>query len=234
MYKTGMRGASDGRAGGKAVEQVVDTLRTEILTGQLRGGLPVREQEIAERLGVSRTPVREAVARLVTEGLLVKDENKTAHVFQPSLDELLEIYEIRVPLESMAARIACETTTPEYLARVRSASEVLKDTADFNDWAVKHDEFHLALFECGRRPRLESMVRTLRAQSEPYVRFAVAADRVLFAKAGHDHARLAELALVGDARGVESTLKVHLKRTVRHVTALLNNYESASLLRLGK
>lgn len=74
------------------------------------------------------------------------------------------------------------------------------------------------------------MVRNPRTQSEPYVRFAAAADHVLFAKAGQDHAKLAAQALAGDARGVESTLKIHLKRAVRHVTALLNNYASAAPL----
>jgi DNA-binding GntR family transcriptional regulator len=144
---------------------------------------------------------------LVTEGLLVKDENKTAHVFQPSLPELLEIYEIRLPLGSMAVRIACESATPEYRERVRTAAVALEGADDFGGWAVTHEKFHLALFESGRRPRLEGMVRSLRAQSEPYIRFAVAADRVLLTKAGQDHAKLAAQAQAGDARGMESTLK---------------------------
>ncbi|KAA0085594.1 GntR family transcriptional regulator [Mycolicibacterium sp. P9-64] len=212
----------------RTTEQVVATLRDEILMGHLRGGHPVREQEIAQRLGVSRTPVREALARLVTEGLLVKDENKSAHVFQPSLQELLEIYEIRTPLESLSARIACEDPTPAYLERLRDAARALDAVHDLGDWVARHEDFHRALFESGRRPRLEGMVRTLRAQSEPYVRFA-AADNGLRAKAGHDHVKLTALAEAGDGRGVEATVKTHLLRTTKHVTALLNNYQSAGL-----
>jgi DNA-binding GntR family transcriptional regulator len=192
----------------------------------------MREQEIAERLGFSRTPVREAMARLVTEGLLVKDDNKTAHVFQPSLDELLEIYEIRLALESMAARIACEAASPEYLERVRDAAAALEAAQELGEWFVKRDEFHLALIECGRRPRLEAMVRTLRAQSEPYVRFAVAADRALLTQARQGHAKLAKQALAGDCRAVEATIKAHLNRTVRHMTRLLGPDQSAGFPQL--
>jgi DNA-binding GntR family transcriptional regulator len=127
-----------------ATAGVVAILREEILTGRLQGGEPVREQDVAERLGVSRTPVREAVGRLVAEGLLLKDGNRTAHVFRPSLEELLEIYEIRTPLESLAARLACESSEDGFLAELRAAGEALTSARPGLDWSAKHEEFHLA------------------------------------------------------------------------------------------
>jgi DNA-binding GntR family transcriptional regulator len=213
-------------AGGlNAADQVFVALREEILVGQLRGGVAVREQEVAERLGVSRTPVREAVARLVAEGLLVKSGNQTAYVFQPSLAELLEIYEIRTPLESMAARIACEAGGASYIDRVRDTGRALSKAKPGSDWISKHEDFHLALFEGNQRPRLEALVRTLRTQSEPYVRFAVAVDHQLRERAQLDHLQFVELVEAGDAKSVEKLVRSHLKLTTKHVAAILNDYQ---------
>lgn len=204
-----------------AAADVVAILREEILSGRLQGGGPVREQDVAERLGVSRTPVREAVGRLVAEGLLVKDGNRTAHVFRPSLEELLEIYEIRIPLESLAARLACESPDDGFLAELRAAGRALSRARPGLNWSARHEEFHLCLARGSRRPRLVSLVHTLRVQSEPYVRFAVSVDDDLLQRAQQDHVEIVQLAVAGDARGIERVVKRHLKATAKRVSALL-------------
>ncbi|HEY0484930.1 MAG TPA: GntR family transcriptional regulator [Mycobacteriales bacterium] len=204
-----------------ATAGVVAVLRGEILTGALQGGEPVREQDVAERLGVSRTPVREAVSRLVAEGLLSKDGNRTAHVFRPSLEELLEIYEIRVPLESLAARLACEARDEEFLAELRTAGKALSRARAGLDWSARHEEFHLCLARGSRRPRLTALVHTLRVQSEPYVRFAVTVDDDLLHQAQEDHLEIVRLAEAGDGRGLERLVRKHLKSTAKRVSALL-------------
>lgn len=206
-----------------ATAGVVAILREEILTGRLQGGEPVREQDVAERLGVSRTPVREAVGRLVAEGLLVKDGNRTAHVFRPSLEELLEIYEIRTPLESLAARLAGESPGEEFRTELRAAGAALSGARPGLDWSARHEEFHLCLVRGSGRPRLESLVRTLRVQSEPYVRFAVNVDDELLHRAQQDHAEIVRLVEAGDARGLERLVKRHLKVTAKRVAALLTD-----------
>jgi DNA-binding GntR family transcriptional regulator len=206
-----------------ATAGVVAILREEILTGRLQGGEPVREQDVAERLGVSRTPVREAVGRLVAEGLLLKDGNRTAHVFRPSLEELLEIYEIRTPLESLAARLACESSEDGFLAELRAAGEALTSARPGLDWSAKHEEFHLCLVRGSGRPRLVSLVHTLRVQSEPYVRFAVAVDDDLLHQAQEDHVAIVRLAEAADGRGLERLVKKHLQATAKRVSALLTD-----------
>jgi DNA-binding GntR family transcriptional regulator len=206
-----------------ATAVVVAILREEILTGRLQGGEPVREQDVAERLGVSRTPVREAVGRLVAEGLLIKDGNRTAHVFRPSLEELLEIYEIRIPLESLAARLACESPRDGFLAELRAAGRALSRARAGVDWSGRHEEFHMCLARGSGRPRLVSLVHTLRVQSEPYVRFAVTVDDDLLHRAEQDHVAIVQLAEAGDGRGMERLVKKHLKATTKRVSALLTS-----------
>lgn len=216
-----MRGAG----GGGAAEQVAAVLREEILAGRLQGGSPVREHEVAERLGVSRTPVREAVSRLVAEGLLLKDGNRTAHVFRPSLAELLEIYEIRTPLESLAARLACESPDEEFLDALETAGDALRAARPGIDWARKHEAFHLCLLAGSQRPRLTALVRTLRVQSEPYVRFAVAFDFELREQARQDHLEIIQLARRSAAEEVERRVRAHLTATMTRVSALLDSHQ---------
>jgi DNA-binding GntR family transcriptional regulator len=220
-----MRG---GRDAGGAAEQVATALREEILGGALPGGAPVREQDVAERLGVSRTPVREAVSRLVAEGLLIKDGNRTAHVFRPSLADLLEIYEIRTPLESLAARLACTDPDEAFLDRLEDAGRALTGARPGVDWSDKHEAFHLCLVAGSGRPRLEALVRTLRGQSEPYVRFAVAFDADLGERARRDHEDIVRLARTRAADELEVLVRRHLEATSSRVAALLENHQVPS------
>ncbi|MDT7705084.1 MAG: hypothetical protein QOG20_691 [Pseudonocardiales bacterium] len=204
-----------------ATERVVSALRAEILGGQLAGGAPVREHDLAQRLRVSRTPVREAVGRLVAEGLLVKNGNRTAHVFRPSAADLLEIYEIRGPLEGLAARLACTAADEEFVERLDAAGRVLNDAAPGLDWLARHEAFHLCLAAGSARPRLEALVRILRVQSEPYVRFALAFDAGLAGRARQDHLDIVRLTRAGAADALEELVRRHLTATSTRVAALL-------------
>ncbi|MHA6794321.1 GntR family transcriptional regulator [Pseudonocardia bannensis] len=214
-----------GRDAGGAAGQVATALREEILGGRLPGGSPVREQDVAERLGVSRTPVREAVSRLVAEGLLIKDGNHTAHVFRPSLAELLEIYEIRMPLESLAARLACTGADEAFLDRLEAAGRALTEARSGVDWSVKHEAFHMCLVAGSRRPRLEALVRTLRVQSEPYVRLGLAFDADFGERARRDHEDIVRLVRARAADELEDLVRRHLEATSSRVSTLLEDHQ---------
>jgi DNA-binding GntR family transcriptional regulator len=216
------------RDAGSAVATVAATLREEILAGKLPGGAPVREHDVSKRLNVSRTPVREAVTMLVADGLLVKDDGRTAHVFRPSWSELLEIYEMRIPLESMAARMACQNADAAFDDEIAQAHTALVAAQSGPEWSACHEEFHLCLARGSRRMRLVSVLRTLRAQSEPYVRFAVTLDDDLRSSARRDHEEIVELVHARDPVGLESVVRRHLGATTKRVEALLQRTGQAT------
>ncbi len=211
---------------GNAADHAVAILREEILAGQLPGGAPVREHELARRLGMSRTPVREAVGRLVAEGLLMKDGNRTAHVFRPSLAELLEVYEIRIPLESLAARLACEAAHDSFVEELTRRGDELDKAEAGVSWSIKHEEFHVCLARGSGRPRLTSMVQALRVQSEPYVRFAVSSDNQIRRRAKHDHAEIVELVTARNGKALERLVSGHLSATRDSVSELLHQHQT--------
>ena len=96
--KEANRASASAQRRGEASTTALVGLRAALAQGQLRGGDPVLEEEWANRLGVSRTPIRTAVGVLAAEGLLVK-RGRQVYVFQPSLSDLIEVYEIRKALE---------------------------------------------------------------------------------------------------------------------------------------
>lgn len=205
----------------KATEQALSSLRSGILDGTLPGGSRLREVHLAKSMAVSRTPVREAIARLVTEGLVTRDELGNATVFRPSLDELTEIYEIRIALESLAARLAVDEPAPDLGASISGHLAALNAARPGREWADEHEKLHLALYEnCGRQ-RLISYIHTLRAQSEPYVRLAAQVDRTFADDADRQHQEMVRLVAARDGAAIATLMSKHLLATLNRAPQIL-------------
>jgi DNA-binding GntR family transcriptional regulator len=200
----------------------VKALRAEIATGQLRPGDSVAEEDVAKRLGISRTPVRDAIGRLVAEGLLTKDDNRTAHVFRPSLPELLEIYEIRLPLEILAATLAAESASEGLHARLQQKFDEFRGGPVDHAWIMHHEEFHLTLYSGSGRMQLLDVIAGLRRRSEPYVRFAMKVDVKFRERSQSHHSEMVATILAGDPKRMERLVRKHLKSTTDRVSELLN------------
>src|SRR5439155_11116272 len=114
----------------RVVDQVYAVIRERILSGELPGGSRLPQNSLAEELGVSRTPLREALRRLSTEGLVVLEANRGATVAQHDLSDMLHAWRARLVLEPAAARLAAEVRVPEALGRMRRAVAQQRRVAD--------------------------------------------------------------------------------------------------------
>jgi DNA-binding GntR family transcriptional regulator len=137
---------------------VYDVLRERILTGQLAPGEPLVASKLALSVGASRTPVREALLRLVADGLVVETPAGTV-VKQLAEDEILEIYEVRIHLEALAARLAAANLTPRYLAQIEAIHEkfvaAAREPEPDVDWlAATNIELHRAICQAARNTLL--------------------------------------------------------------------------------
>ena len=143
-------------------DAVYDRLLQGILEGQLASGDELSEVTLAERYQVSRTPVREALARLVADGLVSNGPNRKATVLTFSRQLVVEIYEVRQFLEAGAAELAAQKFNPSELTRLQAAAENVQPGAD-HEWqrrALAFDlDFHRTIArQCGNR-RLEVEIR---------------------------------------------------------------------------
>ena len=131
-------------------EQVLDVLRREIVERRLEPGQRLVERELIERLGVSRTTIREALRELTAEGLVTSIPQKGSIVAVPSLKEASEVYEVRALLEGVAAREFAERATDAHVAALRGALQTIERAAADDDPSAllpAKDRFYDVLFE---------------------------------------------------------------------------------------
>lgn len=196
-------------------------LRDRILSGHYETGTRLRPEHIAAELGVSRMPVREAVRQLDAQGLLTTLPNRGVVVSRLTPEEVVELFEIRAPLEGLAARLAVEHVTDEalldldhLLARMRLAEE------DHLLWIERHDDLHERICQLSRRVRLCQLARQLRMQIQPYLRLFTSAGRNPELSAFR-HELILDALRARDEEGAELAMRQHVMANANAIAALV-------------
>ncbi|MGL4914601.1 MAG: GntR family transcriptional regulator [Romboutsia sp.] len=143
---------------------VFENLREAILEGKLKPGQRLMEVQLAEQLGVSRTPVREAIRKLELEGLVIMLPRKGAYVANMSLKDILDVLEIRASLEGLAASLAAERISAEDIKKLENIAKEFEKSADSSDVEelLKKDvEFHECIFKATNNKRLHQLINSL-------------------------------------------------------------------------
>ncbi len=192
-----------------------ERLRQLILTGQLSAGEPLRQDDLSARLGVSRTPLREAIIALEAEGLVVNHAHKGAVVHKPTAAELREIYEIRMLLEPHAAREAATRVTPEMLQSLEAIVDEMERTTGVWPLVQLNQKLRRSFYECAGKPRLAEMIRGLMARAEPYVTMLVGGQRHPFTHREFD--QLLDAIRQADGEKAAEVTRAHLAMTVENV-----------------
>ena len=141
--------------------QVVDALRQRILSGSLPGGLQLKQEQLAQEFGVSRIPVREALKSLEAEGLVRHELYKGAVVASSSVEEMIEMLDIRIGLETRALRLAFPHYTPALLDEAQAILKRYDAAESPREWGDFNIQFHLALYRPAGKPRLLQMIESL-------------------------------------------------------------------------
>ena len=146
---------------------VFNTLRKAILRGELKPGERLMEIQLANKLGVSRTPIREAIRKLELEGLVLMIPRKGAEVAQITEKNMQDVLEVRKALEELSVQLACERITPEQVEEMKMAAEdfrkVLK-SGDVTKIAEADVKFHDIIFAATNNQRLITLLNNLREQ----------------------------------------------------------------------
>ncbi len=152
-------------------ERIVDFLKESIIKGQLKPGERIAEPELAERFGISRTPIREALRQLESEGFLTVVPRKGATVSPITDRDVREFYEIKSLLEGYAARIACDRMTEKEIKRMENLNSQMKRFAEKDD--VKNffrldNQFHDVFLKACGNEKLYNLVHSLVEQFERF------------------------------------------------------------------
>ena len=206
-----------------AQEAVLAALRELIVTGELAPGTPVRQEALAERLGVSRVPLREALKVLEGEGQVVYRPHRGYAVAELSVEDLLEVYRIRDLLEDEAVREAVPRLTPRDLDEISAAEADVRAAAATGDIAAitaANRRLHFAVYEASAMPRMVRMIRVLWDATDVYrsLYFAEAANR---ARIDEEHAAAIAAMRAGDTERAVAVLAEHRRASAASVSAAI-------------
>jgi DNA-binding GntR family transcriptional regulator len=196
------------------VDTVTVRLRRAILTGEIAPGERIRVADLERRFGVSHIPIREALRRLESEGLVVTSPQRATLAAGVALEDLAGLYDLRRLIEVEVARRSAQAMTPDDLSAIRRSLVAMEAAAadhgaDF--WRL-HREFHRAILRRGSSPWVDRTLDQLWLASERYVRLFV----TTFGEVGgpmNDHRRMVEACEAGDADGLAELVERHLSRT---------------------
>jgi DNA-binding GntR family transcriptional regulator len=202
----------------RVTDWVYEEVRQAVIELKLKPGEALREATIAEQLGVSKTPVREALARLEQEGLVETTSFKGAVVSGYSPEDLQEIYELRELLEGAAARAAATSASDETLKRLAalvSESRELGDRDDLEGLAVLLGDFDLVIFEQVTNERIRALIENLKAH-------LTRIGRLTEDIPGRVKASVAEHAVIVDAIGAHDPDEAE-RSMRRHIRSVLSD-----------
>lgn len=192
---------------------VFKTLRQAILTGELKPGERLMEIHLANKLGVSRTPIREAIRQLELEGLVIMVPRKGAMVASITQKSMRDVLEVRLALEKLAVELASERITDEQKTKLKSAllefEEVVKST-DASMIAKADVAFHDVIFEATGNIRLGQLANNLSEQMYRY-RFEYIKDESGHNRLVEEHKRIYDAIVASDAKKATEEISNHIK-----------------------
>ena len=206
-------------------DSLLSRLRDEILQGGVGPGLPLRQDEIAARHGVSKIPVREALLQLVAEGLVTAHPNRGFTVSQLSPQEAEEILEVRAVLECQAMRVAMPNITDSDLAQARRILDQAEQTDALDRWSDLNWEFHATLYGPARRKRLLDLIRQVSYPTDRYIRVLIA-NANYRGRAEREHRAVLSACEMRNADAAAALLDQHIRQTGVLLAAFLNEQQA--------
>jgi len=190
------------------------TLRTAILKGELEPGERLMEIALANKLGVSRTPIREAIRKLELEGLVVMIPRRGAEVACITEKDLRDVLEVRASLEKLAIMLACDRITDSEIALLREKCQIFrnaisKQSFDITDLAQRDVDFHDVIFNATKNARLIQLLNNLREQMYRY-RLEFLKDKSTHEKLAEEHDRILNAIVRHDKKTAAELIEAHI------------------------
>ncbi len=200
--------------------QVYQILRGDICSGKYAPGFWLQEKELAEKLGVSRSPVREALRQLVSDGLVIEVPNKGVFVKEFTLRDIDEIFDMRVLLETYGIQHSRKNLTSVRRQKFFELLETLEKSCaagDMESYVQADEKLHIRIVELGGNSLVESTYDRVRSMNQQF-RVLSLSSHQRFEDSMEEHRRLIHALAVGDVGTAEETVRIHLelaRRTIK-------------------
>lgn len=205
---------------------VFNTLRKAILRGELKPGERLMEITLANKLGVSRTPVREAIRMLEQEGLVIMIPRKGAQVAQITMKDLNDVLEVRMGLEELAMQFACKRITQEQIAELKRALldiERLLASDDVTALAQADVDFHDIIYRATDNRRLNQIINNVREQMYRY-RVEYLKDSRTRGTLLTEHREIYQAVAARDADRARACIRLHIMNQQQSIARSLKDH----------
>jgi len=205
-------------------ETIFDTLKQRITSGEYAPGKRLIANDLAEEFDISRMPVREALSRLASTGLVELVPYKGAIVNELTTKDYVEIFHIRSVLEGLAARLACEYLTEEDLEKMRAANEDVKNMIDKDDVEFQKVNrlFHSVIWQRTNSERLMTLLSNLYSEAAQY-RHLTMIHPGRMKDVYNEHERFLEALYKRDAKEAEKRIQEHYENTLHWLVEYIEN-----------
>lgn len=199
-----------------AVQKAYEEIKQRITSGALAEGAPIRQDEIAQAIGISKIPVREALSRLESEGLVVITPNSGATVAVLTVGDYIEMLDMRIALECRALELAVPHMASTDIAMARRMLEAYDQAMTQAEWSDLNLRFHACLYAPANRPRLLAMIRSVQDHMGRKLRLR------LSGVAGHGRSHLEHIQILdaceeGDTDKAVNLLRKHIEQSQREI-----------------
>jgi DNA-binding GntR family transcriptional regulator len=209
-----------------ANKTIANSLRGDILRGNLESGQALKQDEIAAQFGVSKIPVREALIQLKAEGLVTFFPNRGAFVSQLSAAEVDEIYLMRIALETALLARSIPDLTVAHLKHAAAILDAIDQEANVARWGELNWEFHSTLYSAASMPRVMETLETLHTNIARYLVLYLAG-MAYQTKSQKEHRAILEACRQGETEKALAVLEAHLRGAASQLIAFLNKNDSA-------
>lgn len=197
--------------------EVARVLRDRILAGRYAQDQFIRQELIAQELGVSRIPVREALAQLESEGLLIREKYRGAVVAKLSESEIAEIYELRLMIEPYLLRAAIKNITPDQIDGLRAIVHRSREVQDMAEWAGLNLNFHRALYAPADKPLTVQLLENLLTRADRYLKMQRFLSVQTQSESDEEHQRILDLVAAGEGEAAVEALCNHISWNAQDV-----------------
>lgn len=207
----------------KRSDELREAIEEKIVIGEFEPGMRLDEVQLAERFGVSRTPLREALIQLASSGLIELRARRGAIVTEPSAQRLLEMFEVMAELEAMCGRLAARRISPAELANLQQAHEdcaAFSDGSDLDAYYYANERFHAAIYAASHNAYLSEQADRLHRRLRAYRRLQLRV-RDRLASSFREHEAVVAAIRAGDGELAAQHLREHLLVQGERFTDLL-------------
>jgi DNA-binding GntR family transcriptional regulator len=189
-------------------------VRDRILSGELQPGAVIQQRELASQIGISTTPLREALRRLKSEGLVELDAHRDARISPLRAEEGRDLLELRKSLDPLAAGLAAQRRTNADIQAIRAAHSVLEPLPSHPavEQLVAHRDFHAAIYRASHNDLLIDALEGLWDKADRYRRLALQSDRGQDARdqKAREHQLLVDMIASGDSDAAANLMRTHI------------------------